>query len=85
MSFKENHTILIYWLFHVPLRVGCSPVCCVAGLMAFLHITCQAKAQTFLQSSLLTKSFYLNFGLPQEVGPSTRKSIIFFVNDVSSS
>ena len=43
-----------------------------------------AKLKHFLYRSLLTTSFHLNFGLPQEVGPLTTKFIIFFVHDVSS-
>ena len=81
--------LLIYWSFHchIPLRVGWSLICCITGLMAFLHFNLpltQLRLKQFLHRSLLTTSFHLNFTLTQEVGPSTTKFIIFFVHNVSS-
>ena len=81
--------LLLYLLFHlhVPLRVGSSPIFCITGLMAFLHFKlslAKLRFKHFLHRSVLTTTFYLNFGLPQEVVPPSTKFLLIFFHDVSS-
>ena len=54
--------------------------------MAFLHLDlslARLRFRCFLRRSVLTTSFHLNFGLPQDVGQSAWKLMIFFVDDLS--
>ena len=83
------HAKYYYWLIHllVPLIVGWSAICCVTGLMAFLHLDLSLARLTFrcfLYRSVLPTSFHFNFDLPQDFGLSTLKLMILFVHDFSS-
>ena len=58
--------------------MGWSAICCVTGLMAFLYLDLSLARLIFrclLHRSVLTTSFHINIGLPQDVGPSTLKLI----------
>ena len=63
--------------------VGWGAICCVTGLMAFLHSELSLARlifKCFLHRSALTTSFHPNFGLPWDIGPSTLKFMIFAYN-----
>ena len=67
--------------------MGWGPICCVTGLMAFLHYNlslAKLRLKHFLHWLLLTTSFNLNFSQPAEFGLSVTTFIILFIHVVSS-
>ena len=61
--FRTKMILRTYWSFHplVPLIVGWSAICCVTGLMAFLHLYLSLARlifRCFLRRSALTTSFH---------------------------